>query len=133
MKMLDFTVSDLIGVRFKNHGRSIQEGFDCYGLAIEVSKRLGHNLIDLWYRKSDEDTFAANVDDVLKNMRNLVEETNEQELGNLILFANENGKMVHIGVFLEEGLFIHTDNGNVHISRIDDYKRRVWKVYKWLQ
>ena len=131
--MPELQIDDLLGVRFKNHGRSIQEGFDCYGLAIEVSRRLGHNLLDLWYDRADGDTFAANVDDVCKRMSDLVEETNEQELGNLILFADEAGRMIHIGVFLEKGLFIHTDNGKVRVSRLDDYRRKKRKVYKWLQ
>ena len=91
--MPELRIDDLIGVRFKNHGRSVEEGFDCYGLAIEVSKRLGHNLRDLWYERADEETFAANVEDVCKSMCDLVEETNEQELGNLILFADEAGRM----------------------------------------
>jgi len=133
MKMPELNVDDLIGVRFKNHGRSIEEGFDCYGLAIEVSKRLGHELCDLWYETADEDTFAANVDDVCSKMSSFVEETDEQQLGNLILFADEAGRMVHIGVFLEKGMFIHADNGRIRISRLDNYHRRKWKVYKWLQ
>ena len=133
MKMPELQINDLLGVHFKNHGRSIKEGFDCYGLAIEVSKRLGHNLCDLWYERADEETFADNVEDVCNKMRDLVEETDEQQLGNLILFADEAGRMIHIGVFLEEGLFIHTDNGKVRVSKIDSYRRKIWKVYKWQQ
>ena len=131
--MRDLFIYDLIGVRFKNHGRSVDEGFDCYGLAIEVSRRLGHELYDLWYEKANPDTFNENVDDVCKKMSELVEETDSQELGNLILFADEKGRMVHIGVILEDGLFIHADFGGVRVTRIDDYYRKEWKVYKWRQ
>lgn len=132
--MSDLRIDDLLGVRFKNHGRSIEEGFDCYGLAIEVSKRLGHTLIDLWYKKSDEETFAMNVDSICKKMCEEIEETDEQELGNLILFADNEGRMVHIGVILEEDLFIHTvPNGGVMVTRIDSYHRKQWKVYRWRQ
>lgn len=131
--MDDFTINDLLGVRFKNHGRSVEEGFDCYGLAIEVSKRLGHTLIDLWYDHSDEETFSNNVDDICNQMSDEVAETNEQTLGNLILFADEDGRMVHIGVILEEGRFIHAEHRGVNVTYLDDYYRKKWKVYKWLQ
>ena len=33
--------SDLIGVPFKNRGRDVQSGLDCYGLVMEVFKRFG--------------------------------------------------------------------------------------------
>jgi len=133
MQMPDFTINDLVGVRFTNHGRSVEEGFDCYGLAIEVSKRLGHDLYDLWYEKSCEETFSENVDSGFAKMKDKVEETKEQKLGNLILFADEAGRMVHIGVILDEGLFIHAvPYGGVRVVRINDYHRKNWKVYKWL-
>lgn len=131
--MADLYINDLIGVRFTNHGRSIAEGFDCYGLAIEVSKRLGHTLPDLWYQKSCPETFSTHVDDVYIQMSSVVEETTEQNLGNLILFGDNKGRMVHIGVILEEGVFIHADNGGVRVTALDNYYRKIWKVYKWLQ
>ena len=36
--------NDLIGVPFKNRGRDIQDGFDCYGLVKEVYRRYGHEI-----------------------------------------------------------------------------------------
>jgi len=131
--MPELYINDLIGVRFKNHGRSIAEGFDCYGLAIEVSKRLGHELVDLWYQKSSPETFSTHVDEICKQMSNEVVETDEQSLGNLILFADENGRMVHIGVILEEGVFIHAEITGVRVTTLENYYRKIWKVYKWQQ
>lgn len=133
MKMPDLVIDDLVGVRFKNHGRSVEEGFDCYGLAIEISKRLGHELCDLWYERACPETFSDNVNDICKQMSSQVKETTSQKLGNLILFADENERMVHIGVILEEGLFIHADLGGVRVTRLDSYYRKNWKVYEWLQ
>jgi cell wall-associated NlpC family hydrolase len=125
-------VDDLIGVRFKTHGRVKEDGFDCYGLAIEVSKRFGHELNDLWYKKSDSQTFSENAENMVSKMSSKVEETNEQKEGNLILFADEKGNMVHIGVILEEGKFIHAEIGGVRVTELDEYYRKNWKVYKWL-
>ena len=39
--------SDLIGIPYKEHGRSKEEGFDCYGLVIECCRRAGTPLVDL--------------------------------------------------------------------------------------
>lgn len=131
--MADLYINDLLGVRFKNHGRSVEEGFDCYGLAIEVSKRLGHELCDLWYEKSTPQTFTENVESICEKMSSKIEETTEQELGNLVLFADEKGRMIHIGVILEKGLFIHADFDGVRVMRLEDFYRKTWKVYKWRQ
>ena len=44
---------DLLGTKFKVHGRSKEEGFDCYGLAIEVLRRNGIELKDAFYKDLD--------------------------------------------------------------------------------
>lgn len=129
--MPDFTIDDLIGVRFTHHGRNKEEGFDCYGLAIEVSRRLGHTLKDLWYEQSCPQTFTNFATEGIKI--NSIAETNEYELGNLIVFFDGNGNMVHIGVLLNDSLFIHSDIGGVKVMRLDSYFRKKWKVYKWQQ
>lgn len=127
--MIDIT--DLIGVRFCNHGRSIKEGFDCYGLAIEVSKRKGHILPDLWYLKSTNETFSENADSILSEMKGTLKETREQQESNLVVFF-ENKRMVHIGVILEENRFIHCDKYGVKVELLSEYYRKDWRIYKWL-
>ena len=124
-------VDDLIGVRFTSHGRNSSEGFDCYGLAIEVCKRYGHELKDLWYERACPETFMNNADEVIH--KHCVEETNELEEGNCIVFFDTDGNMVHIGVMLDEEHFIHADVGGVRVAELDSYYRKNWKVYKWLQ
>ena len=47
---------DLIGVPFKNHGRDVKTGLDCYGLVMEVYRRFGIRLPE----------FDADYDDVEK-------------------------------------------------------------------
>lgn len=125
-------ISDLIGVRFKTHGRNSKEGFDCYGLAIEVSKRFGHTLEDLWYQKSDNNTFSNNADCMLQKMKDSLKITEKQHEGDLVIFE-EAGKMVHIGVILEENVFIHCDKYGSRIELLNEYYRKQWKVYEWLQ
>ena len=131
--MDNLDITDLIGIRFKNRGRSINEGFDCYGLAIEVSKRLGHELKDVFYETSNSITFSKTAESVIKDMSQNVCKTEEMQLGNLIVFSDERGHMVHIGVILDEEYFIHCSSNGVSIVLLRDYYRKNWQVYKWLQ
>ena len=125
-------ISDLLNVKFSNHGRNVKEGFDCYGLAIEVSRRFGHNLIDLWYSESTSETFSQKVDEIKNKLGDLVVETDEQEESNLIIFSDNKGNMIHIGVILEKGIFIHSSRlYGVKITKLEDYFLKKWKVYKW--
>lgn len=129
--MLDIT--DLIGVRFRAHGRKVSEGFDCYGLAIEVSRRLGHTLDDLWYKEASPATFSSNAELMVRQMSGRIRETDIKELGNLVIFSDDRGNMVHIGVMLDDERFIHADVGGVRVTELDNYYRKNWKVYTWLQ
>ena len=124
-------IDDLIGIKFTSHGRSKSEGFDCYGLAIEVSRRLGHELKDLWYEKACPETFSDNALAEIEN--NQLIKTSDFELGNLIIFSDENGNMVHIGVLLDDDLFIHADVGGVRVTSLESYYRKKWEVFTWQQ
>lgn len=126
-------IKDLIGARFKSHGRTVAAGYDCYGLAIEISKRFGHSLPDLWYSKASPEIFSEKAEDVIARLAGVVEETTVKNSGDLIVFFDCNGNMVHIGVMLDEYSFIHADTGGVKVTRLDNYYRKKWKVYKWLQ
>lgn len=125
-------IDDLIGVKFKDHGRSVKEGFDCYGLAIEVSKRYGHDFPDLWYQKADNETFAKNYINVLSELGGKLKETSVQEESNIVIFF-ENGKGVHVGVIVDDDMFIHADIYGVRIVRLSTYYRKDWRVYQWQQ
>lgn len=113
MEMLNFT--DLIGVPYKDNGRSIEEGFDCYGLAIEVERRLGNELVDVVY----SDHALQLVEEHLPTLN--VVKTDKIETGVLLqmTFFEE----LHIGVAIDEKIFIHaTINQGVRISPIKCYK-----------
>lgn len=45
-------IDDLLGVPYKEHGRD-KSGYDCYGLVIEIEKRLGYELRDVLYTTHD--------------------------------------------------------------------------------
>lgn len=95
-------VSDLLGVRFKPRGRSREEGFDCYGLAIEVERRAGIVLHDVYYDSVVGDGTKRTRDFVEKG---LCEKIDAPEPNCLVSIRSARGS--HCGVYLGDGLVVH--------------------------
>lgn len=128
------TISDLIGKPFANKGRG-EKGYDCYGLAIEVSKRAGHNLEDVIYDVSKENVFNDNCPAVEASMKDRVRRLTSDEVPmetDLVVFLDAKGRSVHIGVMLDSDKFIHCDRTNTHIARLSSYFRKNRRIYRWL-
>lgn len=110
--MLD--VSDLIGVPYKTNGRD-KNGFDCYGLALEVERRLGTPLNDIFYSTAHDHNLVQEYEQTLN-----VVKTDIITEGTLLEFFIR-GEL-HIGVAINEENFIHaTTTQGVRISRIKCY------------
>lgn len=102
-------INDLLGVPYKDHGRD-KNGFDCYGLAIEVSKRFGYKLDDVLYSThdialSDANKPTLNVTPINKPQAGAILEMN---------YKNE----LHIGVCLNSREFIHMTRTGCRVNRI---------------
>lgn len=102
-------LADLIGVPYKENGRDLK-GLDCYGLAIEVCKRYGKTLKDVYYNNHDielADKYAPTLN---------VRKTDEIKAGCLLemTFLNE----LHIGVVINKKEFIHATKNGVQINNI---------------
>lgn len=108
--------TDLLGVKYTVHGRSKEEGFDCYGLAIEVLKRNGIILEDLILNPKEGKINAEEI----------------QTVENLCLIEMEKGHQYHIAVYIGDGLLIHSRKGfGVCIEplyRYNAYVRRYLRV-----
>lgn len=117
---------DLLGVKFKVHGRSKEEGFDCYGLAVEVLRRNGITMKDVFYddferRKDVHDTLHC----LVKN------EKIESLMKNCVIEIDDKGGPFHIGVYIGEGKMIHTvREAGVVIEPVSRYKKRITGLYK---
>lgn len=123
-------IDDLLGIPFKIHGRD-KNGLDCYGLAIEVSKRFGHKLVDMFYDYNS----ANNLQDLNDNTYNIthssgLEKTEQPNMSDVLLFFDSKNRTTHIGIYLSDDNFIHCDGDGVHISKLSSYFRR-WSAYKW--
>lgn len=110
--MLD--LSDLIGLPYIENGRG-PDGYDCYGLAIEVEKRYGKHLIDVVYENHD-----IALSDEFSPMLNI--KKCDSIYGGVLLEFHIRGEL-HIGVAINRDEFIHaTTNQGVKISPISAYK-----------
>ena len=123
-KIID--IDDLVGVKYKEDGRD-KNGYDCYGLAMEVSKRFGNELPELsdltMPKEKSRDEVLSKIDEEEKK------EANEE--GDLILINDGNGIFSHIGVYLGDDRFIHCNIFGVHINKIREYKDKIGRVYGW--
>ena len=98
--MIDY--NDLIGKPYKEKGRG-PDGYDCYGLCIEVCKRFG--------------TALPEMSDMLES---LFLPVSQPIPGDLVLVTNVGEK--HAGVMIDDTLFLQvvaTGRRGVHCMRID--------------
>ena len=124
---MSICIDDLLGVPYKLNGRT-KNGFDCYGLLIEVEKRFNHILPD--FVNASEENFLECLKmavDVLP-LKSIEEPTKE---GDIILIVNVYGIPFHIGAYLGNGMFIHCNKYGVHLEKINMYKNRIGRVYTW--
>lgn len=128
MELLD----DLIGVRYARNGRTKETGFDCYGLAIEVEKRLGFHLPDI-EKARDED---YDFDECRKLCLSKVKARQVDEpskTGDVVILKDMSGRMTHIGVYLGHGQVIHCEQRyGVHVDKIDRLRGFIGRTYTWL-
>lgn len=134
--MINYT--DLIGVPFKNRGRDINTGVDCYGLVIEVFKRFGYNIPE--YYADYNNTQAVN--DLIVGKTAIKSNWERVEINNMpipcllaIRFGVPQGIVNHTGVFIGDGKFIHIrENTGVCIDRIKSpaWYRQIEGCYKFV-
>lgn len=106
-------IADLIGVPFVEFGRDIKNGLDCYGLAIEVEKRLGKTLKDVVLEKFDR----AKVERTAPTLNVKKLRLDEISEGVILEFYDLHDKRPHVAVALDKNTFIHaTENQGVRIS-----------------
>lgn len=107
-------VNDLIGVPFVEFGRDVKKGLDCYGLAIEVERRLGKKLKDVAAEKFDFSKVRR------ETLRLNVKETDYIHEGTLLEFYGKDDRRLHVAVALDEDIFIHaTERQGVRISSLN--------------
>ena len=135
--MINYT--DLIGVPFKNQGRDINTGVDCYGLVIEVFKRFGYNIPTGYYADYNNTEAVRKLITEKTAIKSNWErvETNDMPIPSLlaICFGTPKGVVNHTGVYIGDGKFIHIrENTGVCVDRVNSpaWRRIIEGAYKYV-
>lgn len=122
-------IDDLIGIPYKENGRDIN-GCDCYGYAILVAKRFGHEIPDLGNTKVLLENFSDSVNRGVK-LINVKETERPENAGDIIIFKNFCGAENHIGIYLGFGLFTHCNCRCSHVAKLQSVERFIGRCFVW--
>jgi cell wall-associated NlpC family hydrolase len=113
------TYEDLIGLPFKMGGRG-PKYWDCYGIFMEINRRLGVDVPDL------EEIALNNTEAINKNIEKYLfwfepVAIDDLEPGDGLVFRTMGDLKGHIGVYVGENKFLHVSekSNQVHTIRID--------------
>jgi cell wall-associated NlpC family hydrolase len=108
-------VTDLIGKPFIDGGRG-PEGYDCWGLCLEVFKRHGIELPDYKIYCYDSAGFFTLFQGALPQWARC----DPPEIPSVVTVRLNFPVVNHVGVYIGEGKFLHTrDKTGVVIERLD--------------
>ena len=125
---MNIDYSDLIGVPFKNRGRDVKTGLDCYGLVMEVFKRFGKNIPE--YHEDFNNVEKVNA---LITSKTAIK-TNWAKVDRLampvpcliaIRFGVPPGMVNHTGCYIGNGKFIHIRE-NIGVC-VDNVHSPAWR------
>lgn len=129
---------DLIGIPFKNRGRDIKQGLDCYGLVTEVYKRYGFDIPEY---TADFDN-VEKVNELITTKTAIKSNWERVDINSMpvpcllaIRFGVPKGVVNHTGVYIGDGKFIHIrENTGVCIDRISSpaWSRLIEGCYKFV-
>ena len=112
-------ISDLLGVPYREHGRS-KDGFDCYGFAIEVGRRFGFELPDFDYKRHSDPLFDEKSTGLIDG--GMARKIPVPIEGAILLFQNVCGMKNHIGIYMGDGMFAHCGKDGSRMERLCDWK-----------
>ena len=116
-------VSDLIGTPFEYGGRG-PDRYDCYGLLMELHKRIGKTITD--YGSSSQGA------EIVAMMLGRLDDWKEIDPRPGCTLLIKLPMSMHVGFLLPHGKFIHTtkSTGGVTIERLRDWKFRILGYYE---
>jgi cell wall-associated NlpC family hydrolase len=118
---------DLVGIKYTPYGRTIEGGLDCYGVAILYLKSQGIQLPDL----SNYDADAKDKSDVKEILEHgIPHEKLDRPEKNCIIELTVCGMPSHIGVYLDDGEFIHATKYGVAIEPLWRWSKRIKGYYR---
>jgi cell wall-associated NlpC family hydrolase len=123
-------IRDLIGCRYAPHGRTVEEGLDCYGVALIVLEREGIHLPDVFNYDVDQKD-KSDVKKILEH--GIPHEKLDKPEKNCIIELTVCDMPSHIGVYLGNGEFIHATKYGVAVEPLWRWKKRIKGYYRVCQ
>ena len=118
---------DIVGTKYKLHGRTLEEGLDCWGVVLMLYKDDGINLPDPVYGTTGDFPQVADKLGSLNSIFKKIEYPTEK----CIIMIKVHGLNSHCGVYIGDGYFIHsTFSQGVVIEPVYRYKKRIEGYYK---
>lgn len=124
-----------VGIPFKDGGRSIKTGFDCWGLVMAMYKDFGITLPDF-------DISALNYERIDKLAKRVVDDVawrvvaspGNSDIPLVILMKIHPVFITHAGVYIGHNRVVHTTKctGSI-ISRVDALKTRIVGYYRYVE
>jgi cell wall-associated NlpC family hydrolase len=123
---------DLEGIPYKDKGCNIT-GFDCYGFYIFGEKIGGHYVPRIEYNDTSEESFNKEEPSVENMLSSKIKEIPYPiaEYDTIVFYNNKN-IAVHVGIYLNNGRFIHCDKHGVHVDCLTGYFRTNRRYFTWL-
>lgn len=115
---------DLLGMEFEMGGRGENKKIDCYGVLIYYFSKFGIKLPDYSYLDDWDDKEEYYLKEYSSMFRKL-EDHEEPQCGDVILFKNMVESANHAGVYLGNNKFIHAYQKIG--TKIDSLTHPVWK------
>jgi cell wall-associated NlpC family hydrolase len=103
--------ADLVGVPYAEGGRAIAEGLDCWGAVMELCRRQGITVPDVFAGKDQLEvklgqTGTAGLDWV-SSLFGAWRRVDPPPVGSVLVFRDIDGAAVHAGVLVEPNRFLH--------------------------
>lgn len=119
---------DLLGTPFKYGGRRLEDGgLDCYGVVIEMGRRIG--------MKFPERQFSENLAVNHALMASQLDEwTRCEPKPGAVALIRLKKIPCHVGFLIDEYQFVHAweGSGGVVVERIEDWQKRIEGYYSYV-
>ena len=125
VRMYDY--QSLVGIPFRDGGRTPEEGFDCWGLVRYLYQQRGVELP--LYLIDPQDRDAVNAEMMMEAAR-CWQQVSPPAIGDVVLLELAEGVPNHVGIYIGGGDFIHAYNKSVVIDRLRNWRSRVVVFYK---
>ena len=116
--------ADLFDKTYELNGRGPYK-YDCYGFAIEVCRRLGHELPDIANNRRYLDLNSIFNTDKIKK-------TDKPDFGSVVVFLDSKQRVYHCGVVLKNNEFIHCNEHGVMVDNLNTYPAK-GVFFSWLE